>query len=150
MTRHELTTGKEPPESNLNLATSSGGSPVLFQQGIDITPDTTTTGMQDVVTVQGLSVKSAQVEDDTTPVNAAEPNVGVVPARADGELASGFLHDGKRRDDLLGGAQHDVRGGWQPAGLGPWEVLELGERRRAECLWWGLTMVSLAHFRMPP
>lgn len=127
MTRHELTTGKEPPESNLNLAASDGGSPMLFQEGINITPDTTTPGMQDVVTVQVLAVEPAQVEHDAAPVNATETNVGVVPARADGELASGLLHDGKRRDDLLGSAQHNVRGGWEPAGLGPWGMLEHGE-----------------------
>lgn len=127
MMRYGLTTGKEPPESNLNLAASDGGSPMLFQEGINITPDTTTTGMQDVVTVQGLAVKPAQVKHDAAPINAAETDVGVVPARADGELAPGLLHDGKRRGDLLGGAQHDVRGGWEPAGLGPWEVLEHGE-----------------------
>lgn len=119
MMRYELTTSKETSESNLNLATSDRRSPLLFEEGINITPDTTSPGTQDVVTVQGLAVKPAQVEDDTTPVNTAKTNVGVVPARADGELAPGFLHDGKRRDDLLGGAQHNVRGGREPAGLGP-------------------------------
>lgn len=150
MMRYKLTTSKETSESNLNLATSDRGSSALFQEGINIAPDTTTPGMQDIVTVKGLGVEPAQVEHDAAPVNAAESNVGVVPARADGELAPGLPHDGKRGDDLLGGAQHDVRRCWEPAGLGPWEVLERGERRRAEGVRLRLTMVSLVQSRMPP
>lgn len=149
MTENEHTTSQKSPKPNLSLTTSDGGSSMLFQEGIDITPDTTSPSVQDVVTIQGLAVEAPEVKHDTAPINAAETDIGVVPACADGELDPGLPHDGKRRDDLLSGAQHDVRGGWKPAGLGPGNELEHGEQG-GQKVWGGDTMASPAQLQTSP
>lgn len=90
-----LTTGKETSKTNLSLATSNGRSPVLFQVWVDIAPDTSAPSVQDILAIQRLAVETPQVENDATTVNTAKTNVGVMTARTDGKLASGFLHDVK-------------------------------------------------------
>lgn len=101
MVGSRLTPGKETSETNLSLATSNGRSPMLFQEWVNIAPDTSAPSVQDVLTIQRLAIEAPQVENDAGTVNTAEANVGVMTARTDGKLASGLPHDAKGCDDLL-------------------------------------------------